>query len=802
MRPFSGTEVCMKRSFNSAVLGMLAVAAFASADYLFPSSNPPGNLSPSDPSVKQYVTFIFDDNGYSGANKTQYEGVPGVIKWADRDAVGGSDASGTTKNSLNIKEGDMGIAWATSKLGALKNPDGSAVHLTFNMITGLFIPTWGPSWQDRQSKFGSYADPAQPFVDGVSGFKNIAVAWGREQQIGTSAGASDVQPNYMLDYVTSHIVNAGHEIGNHTIDHMETNSPLPKSEFDKWGGDGFDPGVDTMPDGTPCTPDEATTFGIQNPNAYALTHGWNMFAGMSIGKAAWKGAIKLGEDQLDYYLHVSVAKTNLFSFRAPRLEVNSNLYLALKELGYTYDCGLEEGYGTEDSAATALWPYTLDNGSPNAWTQKSNGEKVYLNEMPTGLWEIPVNCVVVPDTLRARIYAKYHAICKGAGENWAFNADSVTSDSMDWCYGGSGGKVTCFDFNMFILYGMSGSEFLTTMKYNLDQRLAHGKAPMQLGCHTDYYTPIYDNATLQSNFNKNSYGLNVTKKWNTWTDRKAAVLAFAQYAISKGAYLVSGKELIDATKALASRDIPGKSTLVNGSWNFFDDSKGATPSVGYFNNSASGVSVTVPSSLSSCGYELTFQSGSLAALDHISLTYQSSSALSLILTTESGATWTALLNNIGPSVNSGTIPISAFRGSSGNGTDSILDPSKIVSIDLGVLNENEATPKPVTFSMSDFTVYGPANPVAITAIRSNRILPQAGVAFSSLSHNGLRLNFGTPGVCNISLLTLSGRVVKSFSGVHANKGSNLFDVGLLAKGSYIISVQGVKFNRTMKAILD
>lgn len=789
----------MKALFSQAALGALIAAACASAtDYQFPSANPPGNLSPS--TVKQFVTFIFDDNGYSGASQTQYEYQPGTISWADRAAVGGSDINGTTKDPLKIKEGDMGIAWALAKLGGLRNPDASPVHLTFNMITGLFLPTWGPSWQDRSSKFGSYTDPANPYVDENSGFKNIAVAWGREQQIGMSAGKSDVQPNYMLTMVTK-VKNAGHEIGNHTLDHMETNSPLPQSEFDTWGGDGFDPGLDTMADGSPCVPDEATTFGIESPDAFALNNGWNMFAGQCIGREAWKGSIALSEKQLDLYLNISVLKQNLFSFRAPRLEVNSDLFFALNDLGYTYDCGLEEGYETADGPATALWPYTFDNGSPNVWTQKVNGEKINMQAFPTGLWEIPVNAVVVPDSLRARIYAKYHKISLGAGEVWAYNAAEVAADSMDWCYGEGGGKITAFDFNMFILYGMTKAEFLATMKYNLDVRMAHGKAPLQFGCHTDYYTPIYDNATLLSDFNKNSYGLSVTNRWNTWTDRKAAVEDFAKYAISRGAYIVSGKDLIAEMRKLAALDVKGAATVLNGAWDFFDYTQGAIAGVGRFSGSANAVSVSTPSSYSSCGYALGIENSSLAGLDHISLNYQTSTALSLRLVSGSGSSWEVLLGNIGPAVNSGAIPLSAFRLSPDNtGSDSILDPAQISSIELGVLNESETTAKTAVFSMSDFTVYGPVNPTT-PLVAASTVVP-FDLALRGFGKGLLKLECAAPTVCTVSLMTLSGRVVKTFANTRLDRGSNTLRVGALAKGSYVVSVKGLNFSRTLKAVMN
>ena len=126
-----------KKFYVATAIAVMAGSTFA-ADYCFPSSNPPGGKSPSE--VKQIVSFIWDDNGYTGSQGTMYEYKEGDISWADRAAIGGKDDKGPTKNPLNLQEGDIGMSWAVQKLGA-KLKGG---HMTFNMITGLLVPTWGP----------------------------------------------------------------------------------------------------------------------------------------------------------------------------------------------------------------------------------------------------------------------------------------------------------------------------------------------------------------------------------------------------------------------------------------------------------------------------------------------------------------------------------------------------------------------------------------------------------------------------------------------------------------------------------
>jgi hypothetical protein len=277
---------------------------------------------------------------------------------------------------------------------------------------------------------------------------------------------------------------AGHEIGNHTIDHMETNSGLPKEFF--VNGEGFDPYPEA----------DKTINGDENKEDYPAWEkiGWDTDAGRKISKEAWANAIKLSEDVLKEYLDMEVGK-DLYSFRAPRLEVNSNCFYALKEANYEYACGLEEGYEKFRGTKNMLWPYTMDNGSQNVWTQKNIGEKIALDSMPEGFWMIPVNSFVVPEDIRADVWKNHTEIVAGEiKQGWTKPEDTMSYD--DWLDGGA--KITGFDFNLFILWAVTPDNFQKILKYNLDGRIDGNKAPLQLGAHTDYYTPMYDYATLMA----------------------------------------------------------------------------------------------------------------------------------------------------------------------------------------------------------------------------------------------------------------------------------------------------------------
>ncbi len=758
-------------------------------DYSFPSSSPPANQPVS--SVQQFVSFIFDDNGYTGAKGTIYEcdtdrTPTGDNSWSKIPHV---DSTTTNPWDLNLKEGDLGISWAVKTLASKTNYDGTPIHLTFNMITGLQIPTWGPSWQDRQSKFGSYVDPSQPYVADQSGFLHIADAWGREQQIGTAQGGVDVQAGWVVPAWKA-ILAAGHEIGNHTIDHMESNSPLPNTSlgFGRWNGEGFDPGPDSGANGL----SEQQLFDLPS-NAWALTNGWALMAGMKLSVNAWKGAIDLGEEQLTDASLLGMSAGNIYSFRAPRLETNSNQFYALKASHYQYDCGLEEGYDNVMSGANAWWPYTTDNGTPNGFIQKQTGEVINFDSMPAGVWEIPVNCMVVPPALRAQIYTKHRQINNGSidGDPSLKNNDSAAVDSAEWCgTGPTAGKVTAFDFNMFILWGMSKDEWVQTMAYNLHLRMNAGKAPLQFGCHTDYYTPIYDNATLQNALNLPGYGLVITKKWNTYKDRQLALEAFRDTCIAAHAKIVCGHELIEAIKGYQAKDSVGKPFT-------FPDNAWSPTSASITGSVVSGVLTGSENLVENIdeSFQAVVADSSFGSIDHMSLSYHTNTALKVQFEVgDSGDVFEALLTNTLTDANSGKIPISSFRMAEGN---------KISTFDAKQVKAIHITPQwmgkdtVANFTVSNITVYGDSIPHLIIPIVKTAV--KTGVFAVNRLTTGF-LNFSVPvaGAYNVEILSLNGRVVHSEK-CSLKPGASSISLGnRLAPSMYIVRIKGANREITTK----
>jgi hypothetical protein len=811
--------------FTLAAILMIATIATAK-DFNQPSAGIPGGYAPDE--VKQIVSIIVDDNGYSGEVGTQFEPTPGTVTpvYADMGFVGRQK----NRDGLELQEGDMGLSWMVRTLAAGKsgpapeawlghsgagpftvnydgkswtnsywveatdipgtadawkengaaepdvaqtrfNPDGSDLHLTFNMISGLFIPTYGPSWKDRQSEYGSYKDPAAEHTA-------IAIAWGREYKIGTTQGGAETQPSYMIAGVQKMLA-AGHEIGNHTIDHIETNSPLPDNLWPGgWGWEnGFDDGRGEDALGNPW--DEVTEFG-GDPTSYAQTHGWQQAAGKALSESTWEGIITLGEmpgPKQD-------VNDRLVGFRAPRLEVNSAMMFALANKGYLYDCGLEEGYEYNRDGTNFVWPYTTDNGFPNTHTQRLNGETLYFDSLPQGLWQYPVNTMIVPENLRANILVKANKISKGSGVD--------TMESWD-------GTVTGFDFNMFILFGMSQDEVFETFKNTLDLRLSGNKAPMQIGWHSDYSTPIYDNATLLTDFNKVSYGLSVVNGWNTWEDRKKALERFVDYALSKDVYFYSGKETIEYIKGLTTSpkiEVGANVISVTSGWEFREDD--TVEAVGIINKT-----ITFPEE-DSWRYFYNTLNVPASKVTHIEIpSYTITDAVFVGVIFEDGREADLLLNNQGLNIPSGKILITQ------------LEPATY-SEDQSAINYNQdivaliVTPESRIFVDSNWEFASKGdNSVNIPEIKlyadaEISIMEQGIIKTKPLSlsviNNALHVSTQTIGKHTFQLLSVNGKTISEFEAT-LTKGINMLNIPNISAGMYIVNVlSAAGYNTTHKII--
>jgi peptidoglycan/xylan/chitin deacetylase (PgdA/CDA1 family) len=225
-----------------------------------------------------------------------------------------------------------------------------------------------------------------------------------------------------------------------------------------------------------------------------------------VGLARWMQEIS---DCTTYLVGAGIPEDEITGFRTPYLKYDDDTLSAVKASGFRYDTSIEEGYEWDDNAnggaggpmdgTNFYWPYTLDDRSPGHTAQVEWGEGLEEIEPHPGLWELPVYAVIVPPNLRAAMATR---------QTW-FDAE--------------GGLITGFDYNLWAStsvggFAMTKEEFVATLKYTLDQRLAGNRAPFLFGAHTDYYV---------ASWNMNASGT------PSETDRRAAIEEFLEYAASK-----------------------------------------------------------------------------------------------------------------------------------------------------------------------------------------------------------------------------------------------------------------------------
>jgi hypothetical protein len=213
-----------------------------------------------------------------------------------------------------------------------------------------------------------------------------------------------------------------------------------------------------------------------------------------------------------------VPKDQIFGFRTPFLEYNDATFQAEETFGFYYDTSIEEGWQAEIDGTHMPWPFTLDHGSPGnelLVTWELDPPKEHLNDHP-GIWEFsPQPVTVPPDDECAKYGIDYSLRDKLHGVASWFDVEN--------------GKITGFDYNLWVQFKLTKAEFLAVMKYTLDQRLAGNRAPMTFGAHTDYYSSKYtapENATPE--------------------ERQQAIEEFIDYALSKPEVrFVSNKQILD-----------------------------------------------------------------------------------------------------------------------------------------------------------------------------------------------------------------------------------------------------------------
>lgn len=203
-------------------------------------------------------------------------------------------------------------------------------------------------------------------------------------------------------------------------------------------------------------------------------------------------------------------------FRTPYLGYNAETFKAVQEYGFLYDCSIEEGVQADQDGRNFLWPYTLDAGSPGNQTAHADDAMFPLVGAHPGLWEIPCYVVITPPD----------DLCEHYGLSVGFRDRCAKLNPAGFDI--QQGKITGLDYNCLVEYAMTADEFLATLMYTLDLRLAGNRAPFAFGGHTDVYARGYD------------FCPNITI-----AERRIVLEKFLDYALSKPMVrVVSQKELV------------------------------------------------------------------------------------------------------------------------------------------------------------------------------------------------------------------------------------------------------------------
>jgi len=202
---------------------------------------------------------------------------------------------------------------------------------------------------------------------------------------------------------------------------------------------------------------------------------------------------------------IGVARGQVFGFRAPFLEYGPPLFPALRAHGITYDCSVEEGFEDRFDGTNLVWPYRVapayGGGGPAAGRE---------------LWEVPIYALTVPPDEECARY--------GVPPGLRAKLRQV-QDYFD----PADGKITGFDWNLWVEFGMTREEVVAAFEYSLDRRLAGNRAPLTFGTHSDVYSEQYEGAA-----------------GSTAEDRRQALAEILDYALSRPEVrVVTAKQLLD-----------------------------------------------------------------------------------------------------------------------------------------------------------------------------------------------------------------------------------------------------------------
>jgi hypothetical protein len=491
------------------------------------------------------------DNGGDGGSNGGGNGSGGNASGGNGSGGNGSGGNGSGGNgsggSGSGGSGAGGMAPPAACMGAPMDAPADVITITNNQIASPSPPgNLKPANAPQIMVFG-WDD-----VENAPGIQFVNELLGGIKNPNGSKGGATLNPNACYAQVPAYVCGDGSlaqaidqvtankfDMGNHTIDHLESNS--------SWSGLANIPAK---------YKDPMTNSWLFTPDGFG--------PGIMMDQATWESILAVNATELKNAYGVGT----ITGFRAPRLELNDQGLNALKKLNY-YDEDLEETMPDGHTEAATMvdtaskkgfnwipWPYTLDHGSPGIWQQQWDGDKKWVVNYPQGIWEIPVYMLHVP--AKGGLGKTIADTMLAADKDCTF-PPGTPADQMKHCYLGEGElapgdivqEITGFDFNTFIYGRLTKDQFLTVMKHSFMIRFYGNRAPLTYGAHPIEYTAPYDSYTL--GMQANNYGFRDVLKYSTYMDRQAGMREFVQWitsdpVFSRETYFLSAAQLVDFMK--------------------------------------------------------------------------------------------------------------------------------------------------------------------------------------------------------------------------------------------------------------
>lgn len=177
---------------------------------------------------------------------------------------------------------------------------------------------------------------------------------------------------------------------------------------------------------------------------------------------------------------VGVSVDDVRGFRAPYLAYSSELFGTLTAQGLWYDSSIQSCWADGDDGKACAWPYTLDQGSPDAATLTAKFQTPAVANA-SGLWEATPSALFVPPDELAAQYGFEPGLRQRVPTN-------MPAPSF---YEPATGRIAPLDVTLFVDAGLSPTEVLATLEYTLDLRLAGNRAPFIFIAHTHVYASNY-----------------------------------------------------------------------------------------------------------------------------------------------------------------------------------------------------------------------------------------------------------------------------------------------------------------------